>query len=87
MRIPTTFALAVLAPLILTACDPSAPQSRQFLPLPPNTFGQQVALPPARLGESVHAYAVRVLGGLIRANERLKNDRLFYLDVRKQFSR
>jgi hypothetical protein len=44
-----------------------------------------VAVPAAKKGADVRAFAARTQGALLEANARLLNDRRFYADVLREF--
>jgi hypothetical protein len=50
-------------------------------------FAKPVPLPSVKVGESIKVFALRNRAALIEANMRLKNDGLFYQDVKREFSK
>lgn len=86
-------ALALSTMICGSACGPDtakldlgAPkEQRQALPAAPADFGKAVPIP-ARTKDA-RAWAVRARNTIDVANRRLKNDRVFYSDVLRDFGR
>jgi hypothetical protein len=65
----------------------AAERRRPALPTPPETFGRPVPVPVLAKGQDVRVALARSRNAHKSANARLTNDRKFYDDVRRDFSR
>lgn len=76
--------------LMLGGCAGSVPPSpavteRPNLPSRPAQFGQPVPVPDPRKGQDARAFAAETRKSVLEANQRLRNDDLFYTDVERDF--
>lgn len=91
-RLPKLLAAASLA-ATLSACGASTPRYipaapvLPSLPVAPQNFGKEVPAPRLAEGMDTRVALARTLGALRTANERLKADRQFYLEVECGYSR
>lgn len=82
------FVLGILVVMALTGCGETpvvtAPPP-PVLPATPADFGKPVAVKPPQVGEDARAYAARERAGRLTANQRLKNDSAFLVDLKANF--
>ena len=85
-RARLTVALSLTAGLLMSCASSTPPQvARPNLPAPPDSLGKPVPLPAPTPGKSVKTFALENRLSVHQANRRLKNDRAFYEDIRREY--